>query len=277
MVRKEHPTIELTEEQLTELRKWEDEAYCLAAVKDDGDALQYVKVQTPECVMAAVTQNGDALRYVKVQTPECVMAAVKQNANAYITSCRTSTGARRGRRRSARRAATRSGGERTTELRFCVASITEKRRKPKKPKPGKKGKPVDNEHPGPTRITTLVASLTERPEGVISATLTINADSGVTIRDLFGIDMDAEDTFQIDLSEAVHQTKVEQDAKAATQATLAGAEGDANGGGGKPFDWLDADIPIDDGDSGVMAGGAPMIPKGADKAYKPPAKRARGR
>ena len=36
----------------------------LAAVNNDGYALQYVKDQTPDVVLAAVTSNGDALRYV---------------------------------------------------------------------------------------------------------------------------------------------------------------------------------------------------------------------
>ena len=42
----------------------------LAAVTQDGDALRYVKEQSPEVVMAAVTQNGDALRYVNLDVFE---------------------------------------------------------------------------------------------------------------------------------------------------------------------------------------------------------------
>jgi len=55
---------------------------CMAAVKQDGDSLRYVKEQTPEICMAAVKQNGDSLRYVKEQTPEICMAAVKQDGDS---------------------------------------------------------------------------------------------------------------------------------------------------------------------------------------------------
>ena len=37
---------------------------CLAAVKQNGQSLQYVKDQTPEICLVAVKQNGHALRYV---------------------------------------------------------------------------------------------------------------------------------------------------------------------------------------------------------------------
>ena len=36
----------------------------LEAVKQDGDALQYVKEQTEAVALEAVKRNGDALRYV---------------------------------------------------------------------------------------------------------------------------------------------------------------------------------------------------------------------
>ena len=39
----------------------------MAAVKQNGYSLQYVKEQTPEICMAAVKQNGDSLQYVKEQ------------------------------------------------------------------------------------------------------------------------------------------------------------------------------------------------------------------
>ena len=38
----------------------------LAAVKQGGYALQYVKEQTEKICLSAVEQNGDALRYVKI-------------------------------------------------------------------------------------------------------------------------------------------------------------------------------------------------------------------
>jgi len=41
-----------------------DEKKCLEKVKEDGDALRYVKNQTEEICLEAVKQNGYALRYV---------------------------------------------------------------------------------------------------------------------------------------------------------------------------------------------------------------------
>ena len=52
---------------LSEYEQWENEAYCLAAVRQDGHALVYVKVQTPKICEEAVKQNGDALRYVCIK------------------------------------------------------------------------------------------------------------------------------------------------------------------------------------------------------------------
>ena len=56
-----------------------DQEQCLAAVKRNGCALQYVKDQTPEICLAAVKQDGYSLRYVKDQTPEICLEAVKRN------------------------------------------------------------------------------------------------------------------------------------------------------------------------------------------------------
>jgi hypothetical protein len=53
-------------------------AICLAAVQQQGGALDYVKEQTPEICMAAVKQDGLALDCVKEQTSEICMAAVKE-------------------------------------------------------------------------------------------------------------------------------------------------------------------------------------------------------
>jgi hypothetical protein len=41
---------------------------CLKAVEADGDALRYVKEQTPEVCLKAVEADGYALMYVKEQT-----------------------------------------------------------------------------------------------------------------------------------------------------------------------------------------------------------------
>ena len=54
-------------------------AICLAAVKQDVCALKYVKEQTEKICLAAVKQNGFALQYVNEQTEKICLAAVKQN------------------------------------------------------------------------------------------------------------------------------------------------------------------------------------------------------
>lgn len=55
---------------------------CMAAVKQNGNALKFVDNQTPEICMAAVKQDGNALRFVEEQTPEICIAAIKQNGKA---------------------------------------------------------------------------------------------------------------------------------------------------------------------------------------------------
>jgi hypothetical protein len=59
--------------------KEQTEELCLAAVKQNGLALQFVKEQTEELCLAEVKQNGLALQFVKEQTEEICLAAVKQN------------------------------------------------------------------------------------------------------------------------------------------------------------------------------------------------------
>ena len=65
-----------------EWKMWEDKEFCLAAVQQDGRALQYVKEQTPEICLAAVQKNGSALEFVKEQTPEICLAAVQKYGRA---------------------------------------------------------------------------------------------------------------------------------------------------------------------------------------------------
>ena len=48
-----------------EFEQWSNEEYCLKAVEEDGDALQYVKEQTENVCLKAVEEDGDALQYVK--------------------------------------------------------------------------------------------------------------------------------------------------------------------------------------------------------------------
>jgi len=61
---------------------WNYDDFCLAAVKQNGDALQLVKNQTEEICLAAVKRNGYALKYVHDQTEEICLAAVTQNGYA---------------------------------------------------------------------------------------------------------------------------------------------------------------------------------------------------
>lgn len=55
---------------------------CLAAVKNFGRALQFVKEQTPEICLEAVKRDPLALRFVKEQIPEICLEAVKNNPEA---------------------------------------------------------------------------------------------------------------------------------------------------------------------------------------------------
>ena len=54
----------------------------MAAVQQNGHALQYVKNQTYDICITAVQQNGIALEYVKNQTDNICMAAVQQDGYA---------------------------------------------------------------------------------------------------------------------------------------------------------------------------------------------------
>ena len=56
------------DERITFFKKWSNKKFCLEAVKQDGNSLQYVKEQTEEICLEAVKQDGDSLRYVKEQT-----------------------------------------------------------------------------------------------------------------------------------------------------------------------------------------------------------------
>lgn len=55
---------------------------CLAAVKQNGYALIYVKNQTEEICLAAVQKTGLALKYVKEQTHKICLAAINENVSA---------------------------------------------------------------------------------------------------------------------------------------------------------------------------------------------------
>jgi len=55
---------------------------CLKAVERNGYALRYVKEQTPDVCLKAVESDGDALRYVKEQTPDVCLKAVESDGDA---------------------------------------------------------------------------------------------------------------------------------------------------------------------------------------------------
>lgn len=69
---------------MIDLREAEEQTpeICLAAVQQDGLALEFIKEQTPKICLAAVKEGGLALKYVKKQTPEICLAAVKENEAA---------------------------------------------------------------------------------------------------------------------------------------------------------------------------------------------------
>lgn len=69
-----------------EKKKWNDEKFCLEAVKQDGLALQYVKNQTEKICLEAVKENGDALEFVKNQTLQICGEDVNRSlwANSFI-------------------------------------------------------------------------------------------------------------------------------------------------------------------------------------------------
>ena len=58
---------------------WNDEKFCLQAVKDNPYALQYIDKQTEEMCMIAVRKAGWSLQYAKIQTEEMCMIAVRNN------------------------------------------------------------------------------------------------------------------------------------------------------------------------------------------------------
>jgi len=69
---KKYEVIEIIEDdtedaRITFFKRWSDEKACLEAVKQNGDALQYVKAQSEKICLEAVKQDGDALQYVKAQ------------------------------------------------------------------------------------------------------------------------------------------------------------------------------------------------------------------
>lgn len=55
---------------------------CVAALKQDIYALEYIKTQTPGICLEAVNIDGIGLDLVRIQTPEICLAAVKQNGLA---------------------------------------------------------------------------------------------------------------------------------------------------------------------------------------------------
>ena len=58
------------------------EAAQIAAVQQDGDAIQYIKNPSEKIQMAAVQQNGYAIQSIKNPSEEVQMVAVQQNGYA---------------------------------------------------------------------------------------------------------------------------------------------------------------------------------------------------
>lgn len=73
-------TIEDVKKDLVLLGKMESqtEEACLAAIRANEWAIQYVKEQTSKLCIEAVKQNGSMLYFVNNQTPEVCMAAVEK-------------------------------------------------------------------------------------------------------------------------------------------------------------------------------------------------------
>jgi len=72
----------MSDRYLEHFDKYNDEKYCLAAVKKDGYALGYIHNQTDKICLAAAKENGYALPYVHNQTDKICLAAVKEDAGA---------------------------------------------------------------------------------------------------------------------------------------------------------------------------------------------------
>ena len=68
--------------QKKDLLQWYDEKFCLAFVKRNGYALQFVKNQTEEICLSAVKEDGLALQWVQNPTKEICIIAIKQKPNA---------------------------------------------------------------------------------------------------------------------------------------------------------------------------------------------------
>ena len=67
---------------LEDWEMWDNREFCERILSQTGNALRFVKNQTPELCLTAVRQNGDAIRFVKNQTPGLCVEAVKQNISA---------------------------------------------------------------------------------------------------------------------------------------------------------------------------------------------------
>jgi hypothetical protein len=79
--------------------KWNDLEFCLQMVKQNGEALKFVRKQTPEICLAAVQQYGNALKYVLYQNKELCLQSVRnfscalryvmdQDTDICLTACK---------------------------------------------------------------------------------------------------------------------------------------------------------------------------------------------
>src|SRR5437660_10212848 len=67
---------------ISDLEEWNNEDFCLRAVKLNSDAFQHVHNQTEQICLEAINKNMHALEYVKNQTDQLCLAVVRQNGRA---------------------------------------------------------------------------------------------------------------------------------------------------------------------------------------------------
>src|SRR5205807_1904357 len=69
---------------ICELEEWNDDNFCLEAVRRIGYALKYVKNQTEQMCLEAVKQHIHSLEYVHNQTEQICLAAIKESGCALL-------------------------------------------------------------------------------------------------------------------------------------------------------------------------------------------------
>src|SRR5437588_225187 len=65
--------------RIRELKEWDDDNFCLEAVKQSCDAFKYVKNQTEQICLEAIRINWYALQFVHNQTKQICLASINKN------------------------------------------------------------------------------------------------------------------------------------------------------------------------------------------------------